>query len=66
MASERLIQFLRSVNEKYEEYAQLLHKGNFTNERELSAAGRSELEALGVPKGAAGAIRNAAQRTGLQ
>ncbi|CAL8466446.1 g5982 [Coccomyxa elongata] len=64
MASQELIGFLRSVDEKCAQYAQLLQAGTFTDRLELSAADKFDLEALGVPKGAAGLIMEAAQGTG--
>lgn len=66
MASEELKVFLRSVKPEYVRYADLLHEGTFTDQAELSAANKSELEDLKVPKGAAGLIIMAAQGTGVQ
>ncbi len=60
-----IVKFLRSIKEEYVQYAELLHEGNFTNKAELSAADKWELEALKVPKGAAGLIIKAAQGTGV-
>lgn len=65
MASLELIEFLRSVNVNYAQYAQILHEGTYTIRGELSAAERSDLEALGMPKGAAGLIIKAAEKTGV-
>ncbi len=56
MASDDLKEFLRSIEEDYVQYAESLHKGTFTKRAELSAADEMELEALTVPKGAAGLI----------
>ena len=61
MASDDLKEFLRSIEEDYVQYAESLHKGTFTKRAELSAADEVELEALTVPKGAAGLINKAAQ-----
>ncbi|CAL8463554.1 g3088 [Coccomyxa elongata] len=63
MALNKLKEFLRSINEDYVRYAEHLHQGTFTNKAELSAADRSDLEALTVPKGAAGLIIQAAKGT---
>ena len=65
MASQELIEFLRSLKEDYVQYAQVLHEGTYTDRAELSAAQVPDLQALGVPKGAAGLIIKAAEGTGM-
>ncbi len=65
MASPELTEFLRSVDEELAQYAQLLYEVTFTNKEELGAADMSDLEALGVPNGAAGSIIKAAQGEGV-
>ena len=65
MASSQLVEFLRSVDQTYAQYAQLLYEGTYTNKGELSAADKPDLVALGVPTGAAGLIIKAAQGTGV-
>jgi len=56
--------FLRLVNNEYLVHADALHHGEFTNQAELGAADRADLENLGVPKGAAGLIIKEAAGTG--
>lgn len=46
------------------DHADAIHRGQFTSKTELAAASRADLEMLGVPKGAAGAIVKAAGSTG--
>ncbi len=65
MASEELKEFLRSIDEDYVQYAELLHEGTYTNKAELSAADKTDLVALKVPLGAAGLIIKTAQGTGV-
>ncbi len=64
MASQELKNFLRRVNTEYLVHADALHQGEFTNQAELGAADRADLENLGVPKGAAGLIIKEAGGTG--
>ncbi len=64
MASQELKKFLRGVNTEYLVHADALHHGEFTNQAELGAADRADLEKLGVPKGAAGLIIKEAEGTG--
>ena len=64
MASDDLKDFLRGVDPDYELYAQRLHEGTFTKKAELGAADKADLEALRIPKGAAGLIIQAAKGTG--
>ncbi len=64
MASEALKAFLSSINIEYLQYADAIHHGTFTTPLEIGAAKREDLEALQVPKGAAGAIVAAAKNTG--
>ena len=56
MASNDLKEFLRGVDPDYEQYAERLHQGTFTKKAELGAADKADLEALGIPKGAAGLL----------
>ena len=56
MASQELKSFLSSVKVGYLEYADGIHQGEFISQAELGAADRSDLQALGIPKGAAGLI----------
>ena len=56
MASQELKSFLGSIHSGYLEYAHAIHEGEFTSQAELGAADRSDLQALGIPKGAAGLI----------
>ena len=60
MASQGLRAFLSSIDSCYMDHADAIHKGEFTNPAELAAADRSDLEKLGIPKGAAGLIIAAA------
>ena len=45
-------------------FADVIHQGQFTSQAELKAAERTDLEDLGIPKGAAGLIIAAARATG--
>ena len=60
MASQELRAFLSSIDNRYVDHADAIHKGEFTNQAELAAADRTDLEKLGIPKGAAGLIIAAA------
>ncbi|KAA6429925.1 MAG: hypothetical protein FRX49_00357 [Trebouxia sp. A1-2] len=60
MASQELRAFLSSIDSRYVDHADAIHKGEFTNQAELAAADRTDLEKLGIPKGAAGLIIAAA------
>ena len=53
MASQELKSFLSSVKFGYLDYAGAIYKGEFTSQAELGAAERVDLQALGIPKGAA-------------
>ncbi len=64
MASEELKTFLCSVDRRYLQYADVKHHGEFTSQPELGSADRIDLQALGIPKGAAGLIVAAARGTG--
>ena len=64
MASQDLKTFLRSVNSRYLNYAEVSHEGQLTNQAELGAADRTDLQALGVPTGAAGLSIKAARGAG--
>ena len=46
------------------DHADAIHKGEFTTQAELAAADRTDLEKLGIPKGAAGLIIAAAAGKG--
>ena len=56
MASQELRAFLSSIDRRYLDHADAIHKGEFTNQAELAVADRIDLEKLGIPKGAAGLI----------
>ena len=56
MASQELKIFLSSINWRYLDYADAIYEGEFTSQAELGAAERTDLQALGIPKGAAGLI----------
>lgn len=60
MASHELRAFLSSIDSRYVNHVAAIHKGEFTNQAELAAADRTDLEKLGIPKGAAGLIIAAA------
>jgi hypothetical protein len=61
MASNELKAFLRSINQRYVQYADQLHNASFTDVRELAAASPKVLEERAhVPIGPAGAIVKAA------
>ncbi len=64
MASQELKTFLSSVNFGYLDYADAIYEGEFTSQAELGAADRADLQALGIPKGAAGLIIAAARGAG--
>ena len=64
MASQELRAFLKSIDSRYVDHADAIHKGEFTNQAELAAADRTDLEKLGIPKGAAGLIIAAAAGKG--
>ena len=48
--------FLSSVNFGYLDYAEAIYEGEVNSQAELGAAERADLQALGIPKGAAGLI----------
>ncbi|KAL3159440.1 hypothetical protein ABBQ38_009866 [Trebouxia sp. C0009 RCD-2024] len=60
MASLELRAFLSSIDSRYVDHAHAIHRGEFANQAELAAADRTDLEELGIPKGAAGLIIAAA------
>ncbi|DBA92527.1 TPA: hypothetical protein ACH3X1_002758 [Trebouxia sp. C0004] len=60
MASQELRAFLSRVDSRYVDHADAIHQGEVTNQAELAAADRTDLEKLGIPKGAAGLIIAAA------
>ena len=60
MASQELRAFLSSIDSRYVDHADAIHKGEFTNPAEIAAADCTDLEKLGIPKGAAGLIIAAA------
>ena len=64
MASQNLKSFLSSVNSGYLHYADAIYDSEFTSQAELGAADRADLQALGIPKGAAGLIIAAARGAG--
>ncbi len=64
MASQELKTFLGSVDSRYLQYADVIHQGEFTSQAELGSADRTDLQALGIPKGAAGLVVTAARGTG--
>ena len=64
MASQELRAFLSCIDRRYVDHANTIHQGEFTNQAELAAADRTDLEKLGIPKGAAGLIIAAARGTG--
>ena len=64
MASQELKTFLTSINLGYLDYADAIYEGEFTNQAELGTAERIDLQALGVPKCAAGLIIAAARGAG--
>lgn len=64
MASQELRAFLISIDSRYVDHADAIHKGEFTNQAELAAAERTDLEKLGIPEGAAGLIIAAARGKG--
>lgn len=64
MASQELKKFLSRVNPEYLVHADALYQGEFTNQAELGAADRADLEDVGVRKGAAGLIIEEAGGTG--
>ncbi|KAL0035679.1 hypothetical protein WJX79_007913 [Trebouxia sp. C0005] len=66
MASQNLKSFLSSVNSGYLHYADAIYDSEFTSQAELGAADRADLQALGIPKGAAGLIIAAARGAGRQ
>lgn len=53
-----------SQQRRHVDHTDVIHNGQFTTKTELAAANRADLEMLGVPKGAAGAIVKAAGSTG--
>ncbi|DBA70038.1 TPA: hypothetical protein ACH3X2_012289, partial [Trebouxia sp. C0005] len=57
---QELRAFLSSIDSRHVDHADAIHKGEFTNQAELAAADRTDLEKLGIPKGAAGLIIAAA------
>lgn len=64
MASQKLKSFLSIVQIGYLHYADAIYDGEFTSQAELGAADRADLQALGIPKGAAGLIIAAARGAG--
>ena len=64
MASQELKAFLTSVDSGYLDYADAIYEGEFTRQAELGAADRADLQALGIPMGAAGLIIAVAQGAG--
>ena len=64
MASQEHKKFLGRVNPEYLVHADALYPGEFTNQAELGAADRADLEDVGVRKGAAGLIIKEAGGTG--
>jgi len=64
MASQQLKSFLSSVNFGYLDYADAIYEGEFTSQAELGAADHTDLQALGIPKGAAELIIAAARGAG--
>ena len=56
---------MRGVKPAYEQYAQRLHEGSYTDKEELGAADKADLVALTVPQGPAGRIIEAARGTGV-
>jgi len=64
MASQELKSFLSRVNFGYLDYADAIYEGEFTSQAELGAADRTDLQALGTPKGTAGLIIAAARGAG--
>ena len=64
MASQELKSFLSHVNFRYLHYTDAIYDGEFTSQAELGAADRADLQALSIPKGAAGLIIAAARGAG--
>ena len=64
MASQELKLFLSGVDSAYLRFADVIHRGQFISQAELTAAERKDLEDMGIPKGAAGLIIAAARDTG--
>ena len=60
MASKEPRAFLGSINSRYVDHADAIYKGEFTDQAELAAADRTDLEKLGISKCAAGLIIAAA------
>ncbi len=64
MASQELKLFLSGVDSAYLRFADVIHRGQFISQAELTAAERKDLEDMGIPKGAAGLIIASARDTG--
>ena len=64
MASQELKLFLSSVDSTHLRFADIIHRGEFTCQAELSAAEPKDLEDMGIPKGAAGLIIASARDKG--
>ncbi len=56
--------FLSGVNSAYSNFADVIYRGQFTCQAELTAAERKDLEDMGIPKGAAGLIIASARDKG--
>lgn len=61
MASQKLKEFLSSVNIKYLDHAHIIHQSQFADQAELAVANRTALELSKVTKGAAGQMIAAAR-----
>jgi len=64
MASEELKIFLSSVSSAYLKFADAIHEGGITSKAELGAVERTDLQALGIPLGAAALITATARGSG--
>ena len=60
MASQELRAFFSSIDSEYLDHAEAIRQSGFAKKAELAAADRTDLEKLGIPKGAAGMIIAAA------
>ena len=60
MAAQELGAFLSSIDGRYVDHADAIYRCEFINQAELAAADHTDLEELGIPKGAAGLIIKAA------
>lgn len=56
MASQELRAFLSSIDIRYVDHADAIHKGKFSSQAELVAAYRSDLVTSGIPKDAAAGL----------